>query len=103
MSLDTSDDRYRPFQTRMKRRVQRAFRYPYARAVAMDQGLTVLAVVLDGGGAVTQVRVRRSSGFEDLDAAWIAAVRRAGPFGALPEGHSGRVTMALESSNPMVH
>ncbi|MCC7534758.1 MAG: TonB family protein [Deltaproteobacteria bacterium] len=103
LSLDTSDDRYRPFHTRVKRRVQRAFRYPYARAVAMDQGLTVLAVVLDPGGGVSRVQVRRSSGFDDLDAAWVAAVRRAGPFGPPPEGHSGRITMALESSNPMVH
>lgn len=52
---------------------------------APDQG--VVAFYVDAMGNLTHQAVYRSSGIYDLDAAALAAVRRAAPFPAPPSGH----------------
>jgi len=49
------------------------------------QGYTIVSFVVLRDGSVVQVRVSRSSGIPEFDARMVHAVRRAAPFGALPD------------------
>lgn len=107
-ALDTSDARYRRWFLAQRRRVEDAVRFPRERALRMDQGVSLFAVVVrrDGTLAVAP-RLVRSSGFDDLDRAALAAIEAATPFGPLPDDLAPelpelRVRLPVEFSNPMV-
>jgi TonB family protein len=54
--------------------------------VIPHQGVALVTCTLTGSGAVSGVRLARSSGSSDLDRATIEMVRRAAPFPAGPSG-----------------
>ncbi|MBW2462308.1 MAG: TonB family protein [Deltaproteobacteria bacterium] len=107
-SLDTSDGRYHRWYLALERRVRSRLTFPRARMVAMDQGLSVVRFVVNPNGTIVgRPSLVRSSGFDDFDAAAVAAIVEAAPFAPLPpelsagvERHA--VRMAVEHSNPMV-
>lgn len=107
-ALDTRDARYRPWLLAQRRRIEERLEFPRARQLARDQGTTVVRLVIRRDGSVaTEPRVIRSSGFPDLDAAALRAVRESLPFPAVPSDVAiGRerlpVTLPIEFSNPMV-
>ena len=107
-ALDTSDARYRRWFLASSRRVQDALRFPRARALAMDQGTTVFRIVVRRDGTLRGApRLVRSSGFEDLDRAALAAIRSATPFAPLPDDLAPQLaqlslSLPVEFSNPMV-
>lgn len=107
-ALDTSDGRYRLWFTQMRRRIEDALQFPRDRAVAMDQGTSVYVIVVRRDGSlVRSPRLIRSSGFDDLDGAALAAIRRTVPFSPLPDDlvpgrASIEVRVPIEFSNPMV-
>ncbi len=84
-------------------------RFPRARALALDQGTTLLKLwVRRDGSLAAPPRLLRSSGFHDLDQEALAAVRRVVPFSPLPDDLApGRdriaILLSVEFSNPMVH
>ncbi len=90
-------------------RVERAVRFPRARALALDQGTTLLKLWVRRDGSLSSPpRLLRSSGFEDLDAEALAAVQRVLPFAPLPadlapEQEQVAILLSVEFSNPMVH
>jgi len=61
------------------------------------QGAGVLAFGVDIKGNLTGVAVRQSSGLADLDAAAIAAVRRAAPFPPPPRGLTYSINFSFAS------
>ncbi len=67
--------------------------------IKMDhlQGAGVLAFNVDINGNLTGVAVRQSSGLADLDAAAIAAVRRAAPFPPPPRGLTYSINFSFAS------
>lgn len=65
------------------RRIQQAQRRPNART---QDGRVLVTMIISRNGQLEQVRVGRSSGIPALDQAAIAAVRRAAPFPAAPNG-----------------
>ncbi|MEL7344508.1 MAG: TonB family protein [Pseudomonadota bacterium] len=69
--------------TSITREIQRAQRYPRGRH---GDGRVLLSMVITRAGQLQGVRVKTSSGSSALDAAALAAVRRAAPFPAAPEG-----------------
>jgi TonB family protein len=88
--------------------VNDALRFPRARALAMDQGTTVvrLEVRRDGTLAGTP-RILRPSGHADLDRAALAAIDAAIPFSPLPADLAPELDrfplqIPVEFSNPMV-
>jgi len=57
-----------------------------ARVPSLKQGNVAIEFFVDRRGAVAESKVLSSSGDLDMDAAALSAVRRAGPFSALPSG-----------------
>ncbi len=107
-ALDTRDARYRRWFLESRRRIQRALTFPEARALAMDQGTAVFSIVVRRDGSLAGApSLVRSSGFDDMDAAAIRAIRAATPFAPLPDDLApelARLTLRLpvDFSNPMV-
>jgi TonB family protein len=107
-ALDTSDRRYRMWFLRNRRRVYDALRFPRERALRMDQGTSIYRVVVRRDGSLAGApHLVRSSGFEDIDRAALAAIRAATPFSPLPddlapERERIRLLLPIELSNPMV-
>lgn len=107
-ALDTRDRRYRQWYVSALRRVRSRMRFPSARELAMDQGVVVYRLVVDANGnLVGDPRLARTSGFADINAAALRAIRSAAPFGPLPSEwlrgqrtHSFR--LSLTYSNPLV-
>src|SRR5690606_20917864 len=107
-ALDTSDARYRRWFLASRRRVHDALRFPRERALAMDQGVSIYSVVVRRDGTLASPpHLVRSSGFDDMDRAALAAIREATPFAPLPddlapERDELRIRLPIEFSNPMV-
>ena len=107
-ALDTSDARYRRWFLASRRRVHDALRFPRDRALAMDQGVSIFSVVVRRDGTLAAApELVRSSGFDDMDRAALAAIRQATPFSPLPddlapERDALRIRLPIEFSNPMV-
>ncbi|MCB9593551.1 MAG: TonB family protein [Sandaracinaceae bacterium] len=107
-ALDTNDSRYRLWFLQASRRVHDALRFPRERALAMDQGTTIYMLSVGRDGRLQGApRLVRTSGFDDLDRAALAAIRQATPFSPVPDDIApglGRIPIRLpvEFSNPMV-
>lgn len=67
-------------------------------------GLTVVALSVDQQGRVLAVSIVRPSGIEEFDRNLVTAIRRDGPYGALPKalGSSLTVRIAFDATNPAV-
>jgi len=67
-------------------------------------GLTVVGLTIDRQGRVVSVGVVRPSGVEEFDRNLVTAIRRDGPYGALPAtlGSSLTVRIAFDATNPAV-
>ncbi len=67
-------------------------------------GLTVVALSVDQQGRVIAVSVVRPSGIDEFDRNLVTAIRRDGPYGALPKplGSSLTVRIAFDATNPAV-
>src|SRR5690606_19929851 len=106
-ALDTSDARYRRWFLDNRRRVYDALEFPRRRALAMDQGTSIYSVVVQRDGRLAGApRLVRSSGYEDLDRAALAAIQAATPFSPLPDDIApelARVPLRLpiQFENPM--
>lgn len=107
-ALDTSEPRYQRWYLDQQRRVSRALVFPRERMLRMDQGTSLVRVVVRRDGSLaTTPRVLRSSGFVDLDRAALAAIEDALPFGPMPDDLApGRerlsITIPVRFWNPMV-
>lgn len=108
-ALDTSDSRYRTWILDQRRRIEEALVFPRARMLAMDQGTTVLRVVVRRDGSIVGTpRVIRPSGFEDLDDAAISALTASLPFAPWPadlwpDRDRATISVPIAFSNPMTH
>jgi len=74
----------------------------------MDQGTTIYMLQVNRDGSLRGApRLVRSSGYEDLDQAALAAIRAATPFSPVPDDLAPSleripIRMPVEFSNPMV-
>lgn len=99
--------RQTPYFRDMYRSVDRELRFPRERALALDQGEVVVTFTLTGTGELRDLRVTRSSGFDDFDREAERAFRAAAPFGAPPASlvrgaRELRVRAPYKFSNPMI-
>jgi TonB family protein len=107
-SLDTRDARYERWLLAQVRRVERVLIFPAARRFALDQGTSVYRLEVRGDGRLAApLRLLRSSGFADLDAAARRAIDAALPLEPVPAAIlAGRTTLRLtlpvHFSNPSV-
>ena len=67
-------------------------------------GLTVVSLTVDQQGRVVSLSIVRPSGIEEFDRNLVTAIRRDGPYGALPTalGSSLTVRIAFDATNPAV-
>jgi len=101
LAADTSFGRY---TARLLEQIdwERAFpTWAVARGIG---GLTVVGLTVDQQGRVLSVGVVRPSGIDEFDRNVVAAIRRDGPYGALPTalGSSLTIRIAFDATNPAV-
>jgi TonB family protein len=107
-ALDTRDRRYMRWFLVQRRRVHNALRYPRERMLAMDQGTSICIVDVRRDGTLARApALERTSGFDDMDDAALAAIRAASPFTPLPDDLAPELSVVhirfpIEFSNPMV-
>ncbi len=106
--LDTRDGRYIRWFVEQKARVQKGLVFPFARAIAKDQGTSVYRVIVTRSGSLAgPVHLVRSSGYADFDAAARTAIRNAAPFAPLPhelmrDSEQLAILIPIAFANPMV-
>ena len=96
-----------PYFRRMYERIDSIVRYPRELAQALEQGEVVVTFTLFANGSVGDVRLLKSSGFEQFDDELQRALRVAAPFGPVPVALRGRsdrvaVTAPYKFSSPLI-
>ena len=96
-----------PYFRRMYERLDSIVKYPRDLALALEQGEVVVTFTLLANGSVGDVRVLKSSGFEEFDDELQRALRVAAPFGPVPVALRGRsdrigVTAPYRFSSPLI-
>ena len=99
--------RSNPYFRRLYRSLDRKVTYPLDLAKRLEQGLVVVRFRLDRNGAVSRIKLSKSSGFRQFDKALTGALHKLGPIGAPPAGIAGRtgqieVILAYRFSNPLI-
>jgi TonB family protein len=101
VQMSAAEREYQRFQAEIRRRVAGALRFPRRLALQLEQGETVVHFVVRPDGKLEgAVRVVKSAGFDEFDAAAVSAVTRAAPFPAT--GHPLSVSMPIAFDNPLV-
>ena len=80
------------WQARLMAHLERLKRYPPGARKRREEGVAHVRFVIDDGGNVQSARLVRSSGYEELDAAVVALVRRASPVPPPPPGAPHEIT-----------
>ncbi|MCZ8186818.1 MAG: energy transducer TonB [Beijerinckiaceae bacterium] len=83
------------YGARVRALIERQKSYPEAAQDRGQTGRTTIALVITRDGKLASVTVAKGSGHALLDAATLAAVRRAQPFPALPEGGPATISFQL--------
>jgi TonB family protein len=96
-----------PYFRRMYERLDSIVVYPPKRALALDQGEVIVAFTLFANGSIGDIRVLKSSGFDEFDDELTRAIRVAAPFGPVPLSLRGRsdrvgVTAPYKFSSPLI-
>jgi TonB family protein len=84
ISLDTRDKRYVSYAKVIQERIQRHWRYPPQAKENLIEGKLVVMFSLNPGGAVIDVRIMKTSGFEILDEGAVQGITLAAPFPPIP-------------------
>lgn len=88
--LDTEKDLLFSFFRRFKDGIYRVWNYPQRAAERGQEGVCLLKITINRDGSVAGVKLVESSGSPILDNEALAAVRRGGPYGKLPEAYKER-------------
>jgi TonB family protein len=101
VALSTAEREYFRYQAEIRRRVASALQFPKRLALMLEQGETVVHFdVRPDGRLKGSVRVVKSAGFDEFDAAAVSAVTRAAPFPAT--GRALSISMPIAFDNPLV-
>lgn len=77
--------RHHPYFRRMYQRVDQLVAFPRELALSLRQGQVVVRFTLSARGRVADITVAKSSGHAAFDRQVVRALRRAAPFGRVPE------------------
>lgn len=83
--LDSEQDLLYSFFQRMRTNIYNVWNYPTRAAEQGRSGACLLQIVVNKNGTLESVQVKETSGFDDLDRAATAAVRKGAPYGNLPQ------------------
>jgi len=104
LQLATYERTYDRYVAGVRQKVDPLWEFPRELALRMEQGDVLVGFTIRKDGSVADVRVLKGSGFEKFDKNVLAAIKKAAPFGRLPDtlGHELRVTAPFEGSNPAI-
>jgi TonB family protein len=85
VDLDARHTTYTPYLTRIKRKIDYAWRYPRQAYAAGEEGITVVKFSIDQTGMLVAGNITTSSGSKLLDRGVLEAVQSAAPYGPLPD------------------
>ena len=102
--LHTPDRRYVSYFRRIHGKIQPLWVFPKKLEVQLLQGDAQVRFTILSDGRVTNIRLKKSSGFPQFDRLVVGAVARAAPFGPIPKGLGKKlhVVAPFEFHNPMV-
>ncbi len=83
------------YMTLLKARILYVWKYPDEAILKGQEGRVGIAFSLNSRGELTDIGVVQSSGFTGLDAAVVDAIRKAGPFGKIPDKAESDVPLRI--------
>lgn len=84
VDIGSADVKYAAYLSEVKKKIMRIWKYPAAAYEKNEEGVVVIKLSIDAGGALTQVTLVNSSGFAGLDSGTLDVVNAAAPFQPLP-------------------
>lgn len=102
--LHTPDRRYVNYFRRVHGKIQPLWVFPRKLEVQLLQGDAQVRFTIMADGQVTNIRLKKSSGFPQFDKLVVRAVARAAPFAPIPKGLGKKlhIVAPFEFKNPMV-
>ena len=102
--LHTPDRRYVRYFRKIHGKIQPLWVFPRRLEVQLLQGDAQVRFTIHASGKVTNIRLKKSSGFPQFDRLVLGAVAKAAPFAPIPRGLGKRLTIVapFEFHNPMV-
>jgi TonB family protein len=102
--LSNPDRKYVRYFRDIYRKVQPMWIFPKDLEILMEQGEVLVGFTILKSGEVSDIRIQRSSGHPRFDQIVAAAIRKAAPFGRIPDGLGERlkVLAPFEFANPLV-
>jgi len=84
VDIGSADVKYAAYLSEVKKKILRIWKYPAAAYEKNEEGVVVIKLSIDAGGALTQITLVNSSGFDSLDSGTLDVVNAAAPFQPLP-------------------
>ncbi len=102
--LNTRDLRYLDYFQQIYRKVHPLWSFPKHLEVLLEQGDVLIRFTVQANGSVRNVKVIKSSGYQQFDQVVLAAIHKAAPFGPIPGSLGERLDIIapFEFSNPMI-
>jgi len=85
VDLNAQHTTYTPYLTKIKRKIDYAWRYPRQAYAAGEEGITVIKFSIDQTGMLVAGNITTSSGSRLLDRGVLEAVQSAAPYGPIPD------------------
>lgn len=85
VDLNTTEYKYISYFTKLKERIYQVWQYPRESRIRREQGNTRIVFTLRKDGYLENVKILRSSGFENLDREVLRTIRVASPYNPFPE------------------
>lgn len=85
VSLDSSDERYAPYLTKIKEKIEEIWSYPHKAFERKIEGISTVRFSIDKSGKLVTNRIIKSSGYDVLDREAVSVVRAATPFEPFPQ------------------
>lgn len=90
-----SSDELSAYRSALRREIERHKRYPNRARMMRKQGIVNVMFNLSPTGEISNVRIAKTSGVEELDNAAISAVNQARSIGAPPAGMGQQLTIPI--------
>lgn len=102
--LNRPEKPYAHYFLKIYRKVHPLWSFPKHLEIQMEQGDVLIQFTILHDGSVEDIRIRKSSGYDQFDKNIIAAIRKAAPFGPIPRGLGNKlhILAPFEFDNPMV-
>ena len=84
VNLGSEDGRYRFYLLKIRKRIERSWKYPQAALQKKEKGTTTVRFSIDKNGYLSSQDVVSSSGSQLLDEYTLSIIRAAGPYDRLP-------------------